>query len=89
MSKYPDITVDIGDLYLSKERAKHPMYSYSRPAYNFWQGAYEGMRKAGKTHDEAMKILQSKAARWMLDKEDNKLRNLGRRMAKVLIELWG
>jgi hypothetical protein len=64
------------------------MYSYSRPAWVFWQGAYDGMRKAGKTHEEAIKILRSKAPRWMLDQKENKVYNLGKSLSDLLINLY-
>ena len=76
-----DITGQIGDLYplLSPEV---PMYSFSRPAYIFWQGFYDGLIKRGFTHEIAIREMQSKGVRWMLDSEDNKLKELGAKMAE-------
>jgi len=80
-----DITGEIGPI---NDKSKYPMYSYERPAYIFWQGAYEGMIKLGKTHNEAITILQSKAARWLLDHNDLLIKNLGKELASSLINLY-
>ena len=83
--KYQDITRDIGQLF-SKTPAKYPMYSFDQAAYYFWQGVYEGMIDEGKTHDEAIKILQSKATRWLLDgKAGNDLMKFGRSLGRATL----
>ena len=77
-----DISGDIGPLYKDEEQSKNSMFSYNRPAYNFWQGFYDGLRKKGLTHEQAMEELMSKGVRHMLDANDGRLQKLGRAMAK-------
>lgn len=77
-----DITCDIGPIFPSSEKPAQPMYSYDRPAYNFWQGFAEGLAKRGLTEEQIFNEMRSKGTRWMLDEHDNKLKSLGRRMAK-------
>jgi hypothetical protein len=76
-----DITAMIGQLYVD-EKCTHPMYSYDRAAYLFWQGFYEGLVKRGLSHEKALEEMQSKGVRWMFDRDANKVKNLGRKMAK-------
>lgn len=83
-----DITSDIGPLYPSSDSPKNPMYSYSRPAYTFWQGFYDGLRKKGMTHEKAMEVLQSKAARHMLDGHDDEIKTLGEKLATEGFDSW-
>ena len=59
-----DITGDIGPL---EAQVKYPMYSFNRAAYNFWQGIYTGLRQQGRSHKQAIDILQSKFMRWEFD----------------------
>jgi len=90
MPKYThqDITADIGELYASGQPVKHTMYSYSRPAYTFWQGFYDGLRKKGMNHDDAIRVLQSKAARHMLDGHSDELTKLGEKLATQGFDNW-
>lgn len=83
-----DITSSIGELFPSSEPVKYTMYSYSRPAYLFWQGFYAGLRKNGATHKQAIAVLQSKAARHMLDGEGDTLSELGEPMANKGYANW-
>lgn len=68
---------DIGDLYPTSKTPVKPMYSFSRPAYSFWQGFYDALRSRGLTQDEAFEEMQSKGVRWLLDSHGTELRNLG------------
>jgi hypothetical protein len=81
--KINDITGKIGDLYPAREEAEVPMYSYSRPAYLFWQGFYEALRKRGLTDDQALTEMQSKGARWLLDSDGEEIIKLGRSLGKT------
>lgn len=76
-----DITGMIGDLY-PKENPEYAMYSYSRPAYLFWQGFYEGLLARGFTHKKAIEEMQSKGPRWMFDGDSESVKQLGFKMAK-------
>ena len=58
------------------------MYSYSRPAYLFWQGVYDYLISQGLTHEKAIDVLQHKDTRWMLDHHGDEVKELGRKMAK-------
>ena len=69
-----DITGDIGSLHSD---AKCTMYSYERPAYNFWNGVAKGMLKNGATKEEVYWWLSSKNARWLLDAMDGDLQKMG------------
>ncbi len=80
--KREDITGEIGAQY-SSDDYEYPMYSYSRPAYNFWNGFYNGLRKRGLTKEQAISEMQSKGVRWMLDSDDSSLEKLGEKMAKT------
>jgi hypothetical protein len=84
----PDITGDIGELFPSSEKPKHPMYSYNRPAYLFWQGFYAALRKKGASHKDAMQVLSSKAARHMLDGHGDEVEELGAKLANAGYETW-
>lgn len=79
MKEHRDITGDIGNLYANSSPSV-PMYSFSRPAYLFWQGVYAQMIDKGYTHDAAIEFLQSKNARWMLDGFGQELITLGSKM---------
>jgi len=72
-----DITGKIGDLFPS-EKPEWPMYSYSRPAYLFWQGVADEMFANGATPDQVREFLSSKTVRHMLDAHGDEARNLGR-----------
>ena len=86
--EHTDITGEIGELFPSSDKPKYTMYSYSRPAYNFWQGFYDGLRKKGMTHEDAIAVLQSKAARHMLDGHADEVRTLGEKLAKGGFDNW-
>lgn len=83
MKNIPDITGDIGPLFTGP--VKVPMYSFSRPAWLFWQGLYEGLREEGYSHERAIEMLQSKKVRHMLDGEGKRLERLGKNMAATLL----
>jgi len=80
-----DITGMIYDLYPNAlKNAEFPMYSFSRPASYFWQGAYNYCIEQGCSHEEAMEVLQSKHTRWMLDGDDDGMvEQLGHDMMKA------
>jgi hypothetical protein len=98
MKKQPihDITASIGPLYpptqfwdVKNEKmvatAPYPMFSFERPATILWQAVYEGIRKRGLTHEQAIEWLQSKGPRWALDGElGDKLTELGQEYAKTV-----
>ena len=77
-----DITDKIGDLNPTTETPEWPMYSYSRPAYIFWNGVAKGLMEAGLNQEEIQRWLQSKLARWELDGMGHLLENFGRSMTK-------
>lgn len=81
MSKYKDISADIGDLF-PNETIKVTMYSYSRPAWVFWQGYYNGLIDNGLTHEQAIAVLQSRDVRWMLDDKSDQIKELGYNLAR-------
>lgn len=67
MSKYRDITLDIGPLFREGWVAPHPMYSFERPAWILWQAVFEGLQDSGMSENQAFDWLASKRARWALD----------------------
>lgn len=75
-----DISGDICDLY--PNTGSCPMYSFSRPAYVFWQGFYDALIGRGIPHEDVMKILQSKGVRHMLDGREEEIEELGRKMGE-------
>ncbi len=86
--KHEDISSRIGELFPSSDKPEYPMYSYNRPAYNFWQGFYHGLRKKGMTHKKAIAVLQSKAARHMLDGHADEVQALGEKLATQGFDNW-
>ena len=78
-----DITGDIGDLY-PVIAPKYPMFSYSRPAWLFWQGVYNTLTKKGKTHEEAIEILQHSLVRYALDDIQDEIVKSGERFGEKL-----
>lgn len=82
MNSHRDITGDIGDL--DSDRAV-TMYSYERPAYNFWQGFYEVLVEGGMSHVTAMRELTHSSIRHFLDNNDDAIRDLGRTLAAKYI----
>ena len=80
-----DISGDIGPLfteYYAERKCK--MYSFDTPAYLFWQGIFNGLRKAGNTEKQCFEILQSKRARWLMDHHGEALETLGEQMAEKI-----
>ncbi len=61
------------------------MYSYDRPAYNFWQGFYETLIKRGLTHEQALEELSSTGTRHFLDQEDVQIKRLGSELAEIYV----
>jgi hypothetical protein len=52
------------------------MYSYSRPAWIFWNAAMNTLiQKHGMTETQAIEWLRSKHARWMLDRSEEQIEN--------------
>jgi hypothetical protein len=78
-----DFTGKLGPLYRSEEVPEWPMYSFSRVAYEFWNGFANGLLDRGLTEDEVKDELQSKGVRWLLDQHGDNLESLGRRMART------
>lgn len=81
MKEKVDITGLIGELFNSTNEAQVPMYSYSRPANLFWQGVYNELTKT-MSHEQALKDLQSRNSRWMIDQFDNEIVKFGEELAK-------
>ena len=77
-----DITGEVGPLFGPvNQEPSIPMYSYERPAYNFWQGFYAGLIKRGLTHEQAAEELRSKGPRWLFDMRGDEVQALGEAMA--------
>lgn len=76
-----DITGKIGPLFRDPESPEIGFYSYSRAAYLFWQGFYEGLLQRGLTHQQAIEEMCSKGTRWMFDHDPDSIMNCGRAMA--------
>lgn len=66
IDEYEDISAEIGPLFPDPE-ATVTMYSYSSPAWSFWQGAFDELRARGWSREQAFEFLQSKHTRWMFD----------------------
>lgn len=88
-----DITGDIGESkekhqYLLKQgEVKYPMYTFARPAYMFWQGFYNGLRKSGISHKEALTHMQGKGVRWLFDQDgDQEMEKVGQLFAKEFLD---
>ena len=62
-----------------------PMYSFDRPAFCFWNGFANGLRRDGWTEDQIKNTLQSKDVRWMLDGYDQEIDDFGEKFAARLI----
>lgn len=69
---------------IARHDIEWPMYSFSAPAVDFWNGLANGLRERGWPEDKIKWWLQSKHARWMMDGpvSDN-LSELGRSYAKI------
>ncbi len=61
-----------------RERPVVPMFAFDRPSVTFWRGAYDGLREAGRTHEQALAWLQSRYARHAATEAETQLRALGR-----------
>ena len=60
-----------------------PMYSFDRPAYNFWNGVANGLQERGWTVPEIKVYLQSKYPRKEFDAIwDSKLEDVGKLYAR-------
>lgn len=83
-SEFQDFTGRLCDLFPMTETFGEPikMYSYSRPAYLFWNAFLNGLIQRGLTEKQAIEEVQSKGVRWMLDNDD-KIEALGLEMAKA------
>ena len=77
MNEDYDYTGRICPLFPSQIDSEWPMYSYERPAYTFWNGFANGLKKQGFTDKEIGEWLMSKQARWMLDGKEHELSDLG------------
>jgi len=77
-----EISGDIGPLIPQNGDAKYPMYSYSRPAYVFWNGFAKGLAKQGFSAEKIMEILQSRDVRHYLDAVDDQIEKLGEKLGK-------
>jgi len=76
MKKRKDYTGKFCDLHPSTGR-EWPMYSYERPAWDFWNGFANGLKDQGFSEAEIEEWLKSKLARWLLDQNGHKLYDLG------------
>ena len=74
-----DITGKIGPL--APSNSEWPMYSFSQPAYMFWNGFAKELAERGLSQEQIKVELQSKGVRWMLDEDGQMLETLGRTMA--------
>lgn len=86
--KISDITGLIGDFH-APHVGTLAMYSYARPAYKFWQGAFVALRNAGVSEKKALEWLQSKSPRYMLDNVDEQIQELGRKLTEEYIRANG
>jgi hypothetical protein len=78
-----DITADVCDPF-DKPKGEIPMFSFERPAYLFWQGAYDVLTdELGKTHEQAVEWLKSKHPRWMLDNKGDACKRLGATLVRM------
>jgi hypothetical protein len=83
---HQDITATIGPMWAyAMSNREVQMYSYERPAYNFWQGFYEVLVESGMSHEAALLELTHSAIRHFLDNNDDAIHNLGRTLAAKYI----
>ncbi len=65
-----------------------PMYSFTAPAYNFWNGVANELERRGMSQKAIKEFLQSKDTRWMMDHYGERLEQLGAELVnKYLKEL--
>ncbi len=82
---FGEIAGAIGDRFPSKEVPEFPMFSFDRPSNLFWQGYFEGLREKGLTAEQAFEVLQSSTVRHQLDWHEDKISEMGKRMAKGVL----
>jgi len=78
-----DITTQIAPLHDIAWKNKIQMHSYERPALLFWNGVARGLEERGYEEEQIFEVLQSSAARHLLDRMDHEIEALGRRVAKT------
>lgn len=80
--KYRDLSIELGPMFPACGPApKHPMYSYDRPAWLFWQGVADQLQEQGMSEERAIAWLKSSSTRHGLDGAiEIALAELGRRL---------
>ncbi len=78
-----DYTGKIGPL-LSFTGSDWPMYSFSTPAFAFWNGIANGLKAEGYKNKQIKEWLQSKSAKWFMDVHEGKIEELGFSLAKKI-----
>jgi hypothetical protein len=61
----------------SKDPESWPMYSFERPAFCFWNGVANELKRRLMSEKAIKEFLQSKDTRWMLDQHGECLEELG------------
>ena len=64
-------------------KAEIPMYSYSRPAWGFWNGVAKELARQGHSMEYIEDWLKSRNARWLLDHFDREIERLGERLCRA------
>lgn len=59
-------------------------YSFKTPAWEFWEGFAQGLIQRGLSDEAINEVISSKLTRWMFDSKAEKVRALGKRMAKEM-----
>jgi len=80
--KWDDYSAHSGPLRPIANDREWQMYSYERPANCFWNGVANGLLDQGFTPSEIKAWMESKAARWLLDKHDMEIEELGYKLSK-------
>ena len=84
-NEFEDFTGRMGQL--GREiKGEWPMYSYERPAWNYWNGVANYLKSVGCTDAEIGEILRHKYMRWMLDHDDHAIQSLGFETASQFFE---
>lgn len=81
------LTAKLGPMmrpYPEKEEDAFPMYSWARPAHDFWRGFLCALRARGFDEAQSVAILQSKLIRYLFDGEEA-VERLGRALAVRLL----
>ena len=60
---------------------KWEMYSYTRPAWVFWNAFANGLKNRGFTDEQIKAALTGKGVRWMLDKDLEMIEDVAHTMA--------